>query len=105
MRSSSTRTASRWRHSSTRASSSGLVACQQDLIDTLCLLAELVSSDEASDSTAAAVGLRDAGDAPVLATLIATRADYLITGDQGLYAVADRYPVVAPAEFGIRHAP
>lgn len=41
----------------------------------------------------------DANDNMVLATLLASGADALITGDAGLLELADRYPVLAPAEF------
>jgi len=47
--------------------------------------------------------LRDAADQPVLGTLVASGADYLITGDKDLLALAGKYPVVTPAEFWARH--
>jgi predicted nucleic acid-binding protein len=47
--------------------------------------------------------LRDPADQPVLATLRASGADYLITGDKDLLALADRYPIVTPAAFWARH--
>jgi len=40
---------------------------------------------------------------PVLQTLQASKADYLITGDKDLLALADRYSIVTPAEFWSRH--
>jgi predicted nucleic acid-binding protein len=47
--------------------------------------------------------LRDFDDQPVLGTLLAalksSRATYLITGDKDLLAIAERYPIVAPAAF------
>ena len=46
---------------------------------------------------------RDVADLPVLGTLLAAGADYLITGDQDLLALADRHPILAPAEFWRRH--
>ena len=42
---------------------------------------------------------RDAGDAPILATLAAARADVLVTGDGDLLALRDKYPIETPAEF------
>jgi uncharacterized protein len=42
---------------------------------------------------------RDAKDNMVLATLLASQADCLVTGDADLLALADRYPVLAPADF------
>jgi uncharacterized protein len=47
--------------------------------------------------------VRDASDLPVLGTLLAAGVDYLITGDQDLLALADRHPILAPAEFWRRH--
>jgi predicted nucleic acid-binding protein len=47
--------------------------------------------------------LRDAADQPVLGTLLASGAEYLITGDKDLLALAGKYPVVTPGEFWARH--
>jgi putative PIN family toxin of toxin-antitoxin system len=47
--------------------------------------------------------LRDAADQPVLLTLLAAQADYLITGDKDLLALAGQYPILTPAEFWARH--
>ena len=47
--------------------------------------------------------LRDAADQPVLGTLVASGADYLITGDKDSLVLAGRYPVITPAEFWERH--
>jgi putative PIN family toxin of toxin-antitoxin system len=47
--------------------------------------------------------LRDPADQPVLGTLIASGAAYLITGDKDLLALAKKYPIVTPAEFWERH--
>lgn len=41
----------------------------------------------------------DADDAKVLATLIASRADWLVTGDRDLPALRNIYPILTPAEF------
>jgi putative PIN family toxin of toxin-antitoxin system len=43
--------------------------------------------------------LRDRKDQPILGTLLAAQADYLITGDKDLLALAGRYPIVTPAAF------
>jgi putative PIN family toxin of toxin-antitoxin system len=42
---------------------------------------------------------RDSGDAPILATLAAAKADVLVTGDGDLLAPRDNYPIETPAEF------
>ena len=45
----------------------------------------------------------DPKDEAVLATLIASKADYLVTGDHHLLALRDRHPILRPAEFVQRH--
>ena len=37
--------------------------------------------------------------------LIAAGADCLVSGDKDLLALADRYPILTPADFCARHAP
>ena len=70
-----------------------------DYLDTLSLRAELVEP-EALDSAS----VRDADDTPVLGTLLASKADYLITGDRDLVSLAAKYPtIVTPAEFWRKH--
>ena len=69
-----------------------------DLIDILAIQADLVEP-QPLDGTAA----RDAGDIPVLGTLLAAKADYLVTGDEDLLALADRFSIVTPAEFWRKH--
>jgi putative PIN family toxin of toxin-antitoxin system len=74
-----------------------------DLIDALALQAEIIDSSSAPDPA-----LRDVIDQPVPGTLIAaiesSGADYLITGDKDLLAMADHYPIVAPAQLWAAHA-
>jgi predicted nucleic acid-binding protein len=41
----------------------------------------------------------------ILATLIVAKADWLVTGDAALLALADQYPIITPAEFTSRHLP
>ena len=43
--------------------------------------------------------LRDPTDQPILALLLQSQADYLITGDKDLLALADQHPIVAPTAF------
>lgn len=69
-----------------------------DLIDILAIQADLVEPEVLEGSTA-----RDAADVPVLGTLLASTADYLVTGDADLLALADRYSVVSQAEFWRKH--
>jgi putative PIN family toxin of toxin-antitoxin system len=70
----------------------------RDLVDTLVFLADIVEPDSAEDPA-----LRDAADQQVLATLRAAHADYLITGDKHLLALAEKYPIISPATFWARH--
>jgi putative PIN family toxin of toxin-antitoxin system len=70
----------------------------RDLVDSLVFLADVVEPDTAHDPD-----LRDAADQQVLATLRASQANYLITGDKHLPALAEKYPIVTPAEFWARH--
>ena len=70
----------------------------RDLADSFMFLADVVEPSGAQDER-----LRDPNDRPVLLTLLAGRADYLITGDKDLLALADRHPILAPADFWSRH--
>ncbi len=70
----------------------------RDLADSFMFLAEIVEPSGKVEKA-----LRDRADVPVLQTIQASKADYLITGDKDLLALADRYPIVAPAEFWSRH--
>ena len=42
---------------------------------------------------------RDPSDAAILATLVAAKADLLVTGDGDLLELRDRYPIETPSEF------
>jgi len=70
----------------------------RDLADSLMFLADIVEPDAEQDSS-----LRDPADQLVLATLLASKADYLITGDKDLLALAEKYPIVTPSTFWARH--
>jgi uncharacterized protein len=70
----------------------------RDLADSFMFLADIVEPDGELDPS-----LRDAADQQVLATLRVSGADYLITGDKDLLALAERYTVVTPAMFWERH--
>ena len=69
-----------------------------DLIDILAIEADLVEPQQLKGTAA-----RDAADVPVLGTLLAANADYLVTGDADLLVLADRYSIVSPTEFWRRH--
>ncbi len=82
----------------------GLTAAEiEDLVDALSIQAEVIEPLPGADPE-----LRDVDDQPVLGTLLAalktSKADYLITGDNDLLAMAERYPILTPAKFWATHA-
>jgi putative PIN family toxin of toxin-antitoxin system len=76
-----------------------------DFIDTIGVRAELLRIDAAMLAQASTAGLRDPDDLPVLALLIGSGADYLVTADKDLLALAGAYPILAPADFVDRFVP
>jgi len=70
----------------------------RDLADCLMFKAEMVEPVGLPDTT-----LRDPADQPILQTLLAADACYLITGDKDLLALAGRYPILTPADFWAKH--
>jgi putative PIN family toxin of toxin-antitoxin system len=69
-----------------------------EFVDSLSFLADLVEPVQTVDPN-----LRDAADRPVLGTLLAAQANYLVTGDKDLLVLADRYPILNPAGFWQLH--
>jgi uncharacterized protein len=58
------------------------------------------------DPSGAAVSVPgDRDDEVILGTLVFGKADWLVTGDTALLALADKYPISTPAEFASRHLP
>ena len=81
----------------------GLSAAEMDdLVDILSIQAEVIEPESVHDPA-----LTDFNDQPVLGTLIAalmqSHADALITGDKALLVLRDRYPILTPAEFWAAH--
>jgi putative PIN family toxin of toxin-antitoxin system len=70
----------------------------RDLADSFMFLADVIEPEGEHDAN-----LRDPADQPVLLTLLAAKADYLIAGDKDLLALANHYPIVTPAAFWARH--
>ena len=70
----------------------------QDFIDSLAFLANLVEPLQTDE-----INLRDKADQPVLGTLLASKVNYLVTGDKDLLALANQYPILSPAEFWQMH--
>lgn len=82
----------------------GLTSAEiEDLVDALSLQAEVIEPLPVTEAD-----LRDIDDQPVLGTLLAalntSAVDYLITGDKDLLVLAERYPIVTPANFWATHA-
>lgn len=81
----------------------GLTSAEiDDLLDILSIQAEVLEPHVPDEEL-----LRDVNDLPVLGTLLAAvqvgSVNYLITGDKDLLVLGDRYPVISPADFWMRH--
>ena len=76
-----------------------------DFIDTIGMRAEFLRIDAAMLAQASTARLRDPNDLPVLALLIGSSADHLVTDDKDLLALANTYPILTPAEFVDRFVP
>jgi len=70
----------------------------RELADSLMFQADMVEPGGLPDTE-----LRDPDDQPVLQTLLAAGAQYLVTGDKDLLALGERYPIITPAQFWARH--
>lgn len=70
----------------------------RDLADSFLFMAEMVEPSAEREPE-----LRDEADQLVLGTWRSAQADYLVTGDKDLLALAARYPIVTPAVFWERH--
>jgi putative PIN family toxin of toxin-antitoxin system len=70
----------------------------RDLADSLMFLSDIAEPDAEQDSS-----LRDPADQQVLATLRASKADYLITWEMDLLALAEKYSIATPSTFWARH--
>ena len=70
----------------------------RDLCDCLMLQADIVEPAAGTDDA-----LRDPADQAVLQTLLTSNAQYLVTGDKDLLALAGAYPIITPSEFWRRH--
>ncbi len=70
----------------------------RNFVDSLAFLADLVDPAQATEPL-----LRDGADQPVLGTFLAANANYLVTGDKDLLALANLYPIIKPAYFWQLH--
>ena len=69
-----------------------------DLVDCLAFEAELVEPAQQAEPA-----LTDVMDLPVLCTLSAAEAAWLVTGDKALLALVPRHRVLTPAQFWASH--
>ncbi len=69
-----------------------------DLVDCLSFQADIVEPAAHWDEQ-----LTDPFDQAILGTLLASKAQYLITGDKALLALADKYSVMSAAQFVALH--
>ena len=76
-----------------------------DFLDILRLRSEMLQIDADMLSQASATGIRDPNDGPILAMLISAAADFIVTGDKELLALAGAYPILSSAEFEARFLP
>ena len=67
------------------------------LLRQLLLRAELVETQDTAVEVVA-----DPADTPILASLVASGAEALVTGDNDLLVLREKYPIVTPAEFASR---
>ena len=58
-----------------------------------------LNTDLAQPESATFAGLRDDSDLPILGALVSSGADVLVTGDQDLLVLRNRYRIETPAEF------
>ena len=71
----------------------------EEEVELLALQARIVEPADLPDTA-----VRDTSDLPVLGTLLASKADYLVTGDRDLLSLAETYStIITPAEFWRRH--
>jgi putative PIN family toxin of toxin-antitoxin system len=69
----------------------------QSFIRQLCLRVEIVDVSQVKANVPS-----DPIDSPILASLIAAKADYLVSGDRDFLTLSDLYPIESPAEFILR---
>lgn len=77
----------------------------RDFLDLMRAMATVVEFDADALDRARGSGLRDPDDLPVLATLLASGAQCLVTGDKDLLALRGRFPIMTPVEFVELRAP
>ena len=76
-----------------------------ELVELMAFAADVVEPEPGALAQAAEAQVRDVEDERVLAALLASGADLLVTGDKDLLALAEAFAILTPAEFCARHAP
>jgi putative PIN family toxin of toxin-antitoxin system len=77
----------------------------RDFLDLMRAMSTIVELSADHLAQAQGSGLRDPDDTPILATLLASGADCLVTGDKDLLVLAGSWAIVSPADFCTRYNP
>jgi putative PIN family toxin of toxin-antitoxin system len=77
----------------------------RDFLDLMRAMSTIVELNADHLAQAQGSGLRDPDDAPILATLLSSGADCLVTGDKDLLLLAGPWAILSPADFCARHNP
>lgn len=77
----------------------------RDFLDLMRAMSTIVELSADHLAQAQGSGLRDPDDAPILATLLASGTDCLVTGDKDLLVLAEPWAILSPADFCTRYNP
>lgn len=77
----------------------------RDFLDLMRAMSTIVELSADHLALAQGSGLRDLDDTPILATLLVSSADCLVTGDKDLLVLAGPCAIVSPADFCTRYNP
>lgn len=77
----------------------------RDFLDLMRAMSTIVELSADHLAQAQGSGLRDPDDAPILATLLSSGADCLVTGDKDLLVLAGPWAILSPADFCTRYNP
>lgn len=77
----------------------------RDFLDSMRAMLTIVELSADHLALAQGSGLRDPDDTPILATLLVSGADCLVTGDKELLLLVGPWAIVSPADFCTRYNP
>ena len=77
----------------------------RDFLDLMRAMSTIVELSADHFAQAQGSGLRDPDDAPILAKLLGSGADFLVTGDKDLLVLAATWSILSPADFCARFNP